>query len=49
VCNFNQALDLKEGEPEAMLKELVSKGHNSLLIEFHSRLLALILSESGKE
>ncbi|QCD93252.1 hypothetical protein DEO72_LG5g1324 [Vigna unguiculata] len=47
--NAEMALDLKEGEPEAMLKELVSKGHNSLLIEFHSRLLALILSESGKE
>jgi len=49
VCNFNQVLDLKEGEAEVILKELVSKGHNSLLIEFHSRLLALILSESGKE
>ncbi|QCD93242.1 hypothetical protein DEO72_LG5g1314 [Vigna unguiculata] len=41
---FGKALDLKEGEPEAILKELVSKGHNSLLIEFHSRLLSLILN-----
>ncbi|WVZ14111.1 hypothetical protein V8G54_011677, partial [Vigna mungo] len=52
VCNFNQALDLKEGEAKAIFEELISRGsmdeHNSL-IQFHFRLLALILGDSKKE
>ncbi|XP_027923821.1 uncharacterized protein LOC114181542 isoform X2 [Vigna unguiculata] len=48
-----QALDLKEGEAEAIFEELISKEsmdeHNSSLIQFHIKLLALILSDSEKE
>ena len=53
VCNFNQALDLKEGEAEAILEELVCKqnmhGENTFLIEFHIRVLDLILNNSRNE
>ncbi|KAK7364822.1 hypothetical protein VNO80_13565 [Phaseolus coccineus] len=50
---FGKALDIKEGEAEAMLEELVCKqnmhGQNSLVNEFHFRVLALILNNSGNE
>jgi len=53
VCNFNQALDLKEEEAKAIFEELISEEsmdeHNSSLIQFHIKLLALILSDSEKE
>ncbi|KAL9276565.1 hypothetical protein ACSQ67_025894 [Phaseolus vulgaris] len=50
---FRKALDLKEGEAEAMLEELVCKqsmhGQNTLLVEFHIKVLELILNNSGNE
>ncbi|WVZ14107.1 hypothetical protein V8G54_011673, partial [Vigna mungo] len=49
---FGKALDLKEGEAKAIFEELISREcmdeHNSL-IQFHFRLLALILGDSKKE
>ncbi|KAL9325495.1 hypothetical protein ACSQ67_006140 [Phaseolus vulgaris] len=50
---LKQALDLKEGEAEAILEELVCKqnmhGENTFLIEFHIRVLDLILNNSRNE
>ncbi|KAK8470092.1 hypothetical protein PHAVU_004G063200 [Phaseolus vulgaris] len=50
---FGKALDLKEGEAEAILEELVCKqnmhGENTFLIEFHIRVLDLILNNSRNE
>ncbi|WVZ14110.1 hypothetical protein V8G54_011676, partial [Vigna mungo] len=50
---FGKALDLKEGEAKAIFEELISREsmdeHNSSLIQFHCRLLALILGDSKKE
>ncbi|WVZ14108.1 hypothetical protein V8G54_011674 [Vigna mungo] len=48
-----KALDLKEGEAKAIFEELISREsmdeHNSSLIQFHCRLLTLILGDSKKE
>ncbi|XP_052736863.1 uncharacterized protein LOC108336406 isoform X2 [Vigna angularis] len=50
---FGKALDLKEGEAEAIFKELITEEimdeHNSSLIQFHIRLLGLFVSNSKKE
>ncbi|QCD94387.1 hypothetical protein DEO72_LG5g2470 [Vigna unguiculata] len=50
---FGKALDLKEEEAKAIFEELISEEsmdeHNSSLIQFHIKLLALILSDSEKE
>ncbi|BAU01858.1 hypothetical protein VIGAN_11119200 [Vigna angularis var. angularis] len=50
---FGKALDLKEGEAKTIFKELISEEsmdeHNSSLIQFHIRLLELIVSNSKKE
>ncbi|XP_052723444.1 uncharacterized protein LOC108346104 isoform X2 [Vigna angularis] len=50
---FGKALDLKEGEAEAIFKELINEEimdeHNSSLIQFHIKLLGLIVSNSKKE
>lgn len=45
---------MKEGEAEAILKELICKqisrrGRKTLVVQFYIRLLTLILSESGNE
>jgi len=52
VCNFNQALDLKE-EVVTMLEELLHKqsmhGENTLKIESHTKVLALIRKDSRYE
>ncbi|BAU01860.1 hypothetical protein VIGAN_11119500 [Vigna angularis var. angularis] len=51
--SVKKALDLKEAEAETIFKELISEEsmdeHNSSLIQFHIRLLALIVSNSKKE
>jgi len=54
VYNFNQALDLKKGEAEAILRELVRKqnlrrGQNTLAVQFQIRMLTLILADSENE
>jgi len=51
---FNQALDLKKGEAEAMLRELVRKqnlrrGQNTLVVQFQIKMLTLILADSENE
>jgi len=53
VCNFYKVLDRKEGEAKVVLEEIVRKqnmhGEITLVIEFHIRVLALILSNSENE
>ncbi|KAG4383266.1 hypothetical protein AAZX31_13G033500 [Glycine max] len=51
---FGKALDLKKGEAEAILRELVRKqnlrrGQNTLVVQFQIRVLTLILTDSGNE
>ncbi|TKY46536.1 Cell division cycle-associated 7 protein [Spatholobus suberectus] len=51
---FGKALDLKKGEAEAILRELVRKqnlrrGQNTLVVQFQIRVLTLILVDSGNE
>ncbi|KAF7820004.1 zinc-finger of monoamine-oxidase A repressor R1 [Senna tora] len=51
---FEKVLDMKEGEAEAILQELTQKqnarrSQKTLLVQFHIRLLTLILSDSGDE
>lgn len=50
----NQALDVKKGEAEAILRELIRKqnlrrGQSTLVVQFQIRLLNLILPDSGNE
>lgn len=54
MYKFNQALDLKKGEADAILRELVRKqnlrrGQNTLVVQFQIRVLTLILTDSGNE
>ncbi|XP_019442790.1 PREDICTED: uncharacterized protein LOC109347408 isoform X1 [Lupinus angustifolius] len=49
---FGKALEFKKGEGEAILREMVRKkssrrGENTLTVQFHTRLLTEILSDSG--
>ena len=49
---YQQVVDMKKGEAEAILRQLVHKhnlrkGENYLVTQFQMRLLTLILSESG--
>ncbi|KAL2335290.1 hypothetical protein Fmac_016503 [Flemingia macrophylla] len=51
---FGKAIDLKKGEAEAILRELVSKrnlrrGQSTLVVQFQIRVLTLILIDSGNE
>ncbi|KAG4911906.1 hypothetical protein JHK82_052493 [Glycine max] len=51
---FGKALDLKKGEADAILRELVRKqnlrrGQNTLVVQFQIRVLTLILTDSGNE
>ncbi|ESW23630.1 hypothetical protein PHAVU_004G063500 [Phaseolus vulgaris] len=51
---FGKALDLKKGEAEAILRELVRKqnlrrGQNTLAVQFQIRMLTLILADSENE
>ncbi|XP_057737982.1 uncharacterized protein LOC130955181 [Arachis stenosperma] len=50
--SFRKVLDVKKGEAEAILRELVRKQNlrrtqNTLVVQFHIRLLTLILVDSG--
>ncbi|XP_019452996.1 PREDICTED: uncharacterized protein LOC109354749 isoform X1 [Lupinus angustifolius] len=49
---FGKALDVKKGEAEAVLREMVRKksmrrAENTLAIQFHIKLLTVILTDSG--
>ncbi|KAK7266761.1 hypothetical protein RIF29_19416 [Crotalaria pallida] len=49
---FGKALEVKKGEAEAILREMVRKqslrrGENTLAVQFHIRLLTVILADSG--
>ncbi|XP_020233922.1 uncharacterized protein LOC109814014 isoform X2 [Cajanus cajan] len=51
---FGKAIDLKKGEAEAILRELIRKrtlrrGQNTLVVQFQIRVLTLILIDSGNE
>ncbi|QCD93235.1 hypothetical protein DEO72_LG5g1307 [Vigna unguiculata] len=51
---FGKALDLKNGEAEAMLRELIRKqnlrrGQNNLVVQFQIRMLTLIFNDSENE
>ncbi|KAK7381105.1 hypothetical protein VNO78_33629 [Psophocarpus tetragonolobus] len=51
---FGKVLDLKKGEAEAILRELIRKqnlrrGQNTLVVQFQIRVLTLILTDSGNE
>ncbi|XP_061364351.1 uncharacterized protein LOC133307807 [Gastrolobium bilobum] len=51
---FGKALDVKKGEAEAILRELIRKqnlrrGQNNLVIQFQIRVLTLILIDSGEK
>ncbi|XP_047150579.1 uncharacterized protein LOC124822601 [Vigna umbellata] len=51
---FGKALDVKKGEAEAMLRELVRKqnlrrAQNTLVVQFQIRMLTLILTDSENE
>ncbi|KAI3976222.1 hypothetical protein MKX01_019168 [Papaver californicum] len=55
-CNaFEQVLDLKKGQPESILQELLtngcssSPGQCSLVIQMHIQLLSLIQKDTGEE
>ena len=54
MYKLNQALDLKNGEAEAMLRELIRKqnlrrGQNNLVVQFQIRVLTLIFNDSENE
>ncbi|CAL0321679.1 unnamed protein product [Lupinus luteus] len=49
---FGKALDIKKGEAEAVLRELVRKksmrrAENTLAVQFHIKLLTVLLTDSG--
>ncbi|OVA16107.1 DDT domain [Macleaya cordata] len=54
-CNaFGQVLDLKKGQPESILQELMNgcsrrRGQYSLVVQFHIQLLSLIQKDIGEE
>lgn len=52
VPMYYQALDMKKGEGEAILRALIRKltlrrGEKTLVVEFQIKLLTLIISDSG--